>query len=512
MKLLFTNFIITYIFLNSYSTFVKAQNTHPDSVTFTGRVINFNRKHIIDEFIVRSPKAIDSVPKIYYFPVSDSGDFKFKFPISNNFNEFWFGLSADQRRLLVLNPNLNRFMVEVGDTVHIEATVNGDNVFLNFSGEGSEKYSIKQRLDSIWTKFSLDRTTFLKSSYPERNVKNSTQLERQLNQEAMMIRKRKDEIEAMIDGTKINSPMKIILSREKFDISLFWLQRLESYYWENKTYLNQIVSTYNRYKYEFSIKSNAENLVFPKSSYVAALSYSIIFEQAISKPSIKISLPELYYYIKANYRGDLRDMLLFRCFESVVGTSLYVMPFNNVQLLELIEDAADFVKEPSSKAAIIRRLILLKKSLGNLVYDGEFVDINEKPFQLKSLRGKVVLIDGWFNGCSGCAKFHEYFSNNVYPYFKDNKDFVVLSINADTKREEWIKGLKSNLYSTDHYINVNASTGIKHPFFAYYGVKGFSWIMLIDSSGKVCYSPNGTTDKMLIAQINEALSTLKNSK
>lgn len=107
--------------------------------------------------------------------------------------------------------------------------------------------------------------------------------------------------------------------------------------------------------------------------------------------------------------------------------------------------------------------------------------IGGKPFDIKDLRGKVVLIDFWATWCGPCRAEHPNIEKN-YETYRD-KGFEVVGVSLDDDREALEEYVKEQQvpWLTLH----EKEAGGKHPAATYYGIFGIPAMMLVDQEGKV---------------------------
>jgi thiol-disulfide isomerase/thioredoxin len=233
--------------------------------------------------------------------------------------------------------------------------------------------------------------------------------------------------------------------------------------------------------------------------YKFAKSTDIMQEIYYKSNGAEIPFEFQYNKIKAIKNHELRDILITQ-FLTIPNFQLHISDFNKKD--SCLSDALKFIKSPELVLAIKDQN---KFSKGSIVYNFSFLDTTGKTVSLKDLEGNVFLIDFYGSGCGPCSGFAKNFERNVYPEFANESTFKVISVSVDKKRESWIKGMNSGLYTQKESINLNTGVGFNHPIMKYYKVYTIPFVLLIDKNGKLIARLEAQSNSEIKKMIREAL-------
>ena len=109
--------------------------------------------------------------------------------------------------------------------------------------------------------------------------------------------------------------------------------------------------------------------------------------------------------------------------------------------------------------------------------------LNGKPFDQKTLAGKVVLVDFWATWCGPCVAE---IPNVLEQYEKYHKDgFEVVGVSLDQEREALEKFVDEQKVPWPILFEEPKGDGWQHPLATFYGISGIPTVILIGRDGNV---------------------------
>lgn len=213
-----------------------------------------------------------------------------------------------------------------------------------------------------------------------------------------------------------------------------------------------------------------------------------------------IGAAEILDTIAKKYTGNLRDRLLVT---GVVNLSRQYLDADSYFL------SRNGAIPKSSRYYEISNLIKNAFSGKSKAFAFALPDSAGKIVKLEDFKGKAVVVDYWFTGCTGCILLQKAIAP-VYEHFKDNKDVVFLSICADRETASWKKSLQSGKYTHPQSINL-ITNGFRHEMIIHYNITTYPKLMLIDRNGNLIarnmiHPGNKEEAQQLIEQIEDATS------
>jgi len=164
----------------------------------------------------------------------------------------------------------------------------------------------------------------------------------------------------------------------------------------------------------------------------------------------------------------------------------YDLVVNNSHVIEnpvvfnsMLNALAPQFKSSAEWAKMAQVAVLAKKfAIGQPIMEFTQTDVNGKSISLSSLKGKYVLVDFWASWCGPCRMEYPYI-HTAYNRFK-NKNFEVIGISLDDKKDLWINAIKDNHFD---WVEVCDLKGRKNDIAVAYGISAIPQSFLVDPNG-----------------------------
>ncbi|MCE7053046.1 hypothetical protein LZF95_00055 [Algoriphagus sp. AGSA1] len=119
---------------------------------------------------------------------------------------------------------------------------------------------------------------------------------------------------------------------------------------------------------------------------------------------------------------------------------------------------------------------------GLFVSDG-LVDPQGVAVDLTDFEGKTILIHYWISGCKFCIDDYRAILRPLEDLLENNPDILLVTINADSGRDSWVKSLSTGDYTSDRFLNLKAERG--GPVLSRYSIHSFPQKMIIGPESNV---------------------------
>lgn len=126
----------------------------------------------------------------------------------------------------------------------------------------------------------------------------------------------------------------------------------------------------------------------------------------------------------------------------------------------------------------------LKK--GMIFYNFSLPDTSGERHNLSDFKGKVLILDFWFNGCAGCGQMAPVIEE--LEQLLKNRNIRFLSISIDRNEKLWRNGI--GRYSAKNSLQLYAEgMEMKHPLLKFLNPRGFPFLVAVDKGGRLIGVP-----------------------
>ncbi|MGF7078885.1 TlpA family protein disulfide reductase [Mucilaginibacter sp. UYCu711] len=184
----------------------------------------------------------------------------------------------------------------------------------------------------------------------------------------------------------------------------------------------------------------------------------------------------VYNNLKTEYEGAIRDEVLPYCFLQMLKRS--------PEAIQSFDEAIGLVRDSDNRAIIER--VKTAKGIGARAFNFDLETSSTKRLRLNDLKGKIVVLDTYYNGCVHCVEL----SNAMRPieeYFSGKNDIIFVSFDGVAHSfEDFIKGVRTGHYGLKKSIYAwTGGLGEQHPLLKYYQYTSYPNLLIIGKDGKV---------------------------
>jgi len=215
-------------------------------------------------------------------------------------------------------------------------------------------------------------------------------------------------------------------------------------------------------------------------SYIGLLDKSAYFsEMVLARFAIQEKIDaasKAHALIRKEYNGELAEKLLIADFmiRSDRGENL------DNELDQLISS----LKNQIYKAELLD--IRNNRRAGKEIMNFKLLDENGKVFKLSDLGARVIFIDFWFTGCSGCIEYYNSVLKEVERELGGEKGLAFVSVSIDADFAKWKQSLASGKYTSSGAINLNTGKeGGRHQIITALKIASYPRPMIIDQQGNI---------------------------
>jgi peroxiredoxin len=186
-----------------------------------------------------------------------------------------------------------------------------------------------------------------------------------------------------------------------------------------------------------------------------------------------------------NYKAELGKWVSQPFFLNSLASVHHTLRWHADHDIALMDAMSAALQKSYPKAELTRQLVAKVNSAKRVAIGATAPDFQLKNAQgnlvdLKSYRGKYVLVDFWASWCAPCRQESPTLVR-LYNSFKD-KDLEILTVSIDTDENKWKNAIKKDGFTWE---TVSELSGYSGPSSALYNISAIPSSFLLDKDGKI---------------------------
>jgi cytochrome oxidase Cu insertion factor (SCO1/SenC/PrrC family) len=450
-------------------------------------------------------------------------------PVKNGFVKWEVSTKVPVAMINGLFSSTMAYLAEPGDSIYIRHNRNG----IEFSGKGSEKFHLSKMVEDFINRIKRKPEEGLSDGdgEPASSLQDYLAWNSYLNKEIKAW-------SILLDNYKENISELAYLDLK--DRVLRHIEKIRMHKFHSIRRSN-IIAPVNQYGlsnsdlckiYDSTMVNSSSNWLRFGRNYVFSLDYSWgslrdenfrrhkkFFKTNEADTPILGKDPvdefvTIYNTIKKEYNGIVRENLLAYTFYDSGGVLRSIGFTPKVEAL--LTDYYAQSKYPDFKRRV-KDYELERRAKWNRVNAPEFIltDTKGRAFSSQQLKGKIVVMDFWFTGCTGCVQMAPAL-RKMEDHFARNNNIIFLSISIDKNKDQWLKSISQAKYTSGGGIQLYTNgQGSKSDIIKKLLVESYPTLEIIDKNGlfikydKKKIDPRNDNGTAMIAFLQKQLATLK---
>ncbi len=414
--------------------------------------------------------------------ITDNGNYSF--PLNDITQPVYFSLWTSGRKQVTFNlleePALiPESLLEPGDSIHVDVTAGKPKL----SGRGVEKIQWQMEINPA----AMDLRRKLDTLYPAlaKSWLTNVFYDSVITFKMKSLNAHKNKI----SNTAYELLRADVIGFEMINV-LKWIGRFNLYA-ADSTKRKNALAWYQKRMHKYPINIGKPAWLAASKYYGSFLYFKLIaddkFRQLMNGAGTQLAPTDMFSAISKNLKGPIRD--------KVLTVWLYDLASASAVNDTVLNKVLSVVQTPFYKKEITK--MLETYGTGQPVLDASFTDNKGNLVKLSDFKGKVVFIDFWFTGCTGCVSVAKALPE-VEASFEGNPDIVFVSLSIDHDMEQWLKSIDpavkrgAGTYSYTHYTTpttkylYTSGTGTDNAFIKkYVPTSSYPHLLLIGKDQRV---------------------------